>query len=88
MNKRIYKYQITVDDVAHVAMPEEAQILTVQTQDDQPFIWALVDADAEPEERTFFIVGTGNPFPDYADYDYIGTFQQANGLLVWHLFEL
>jgi hypothetical protein len=65
-------------------MPMDAQILTVQKQDGEPTIWAMVNTENELETRNFTIVGTGNSFDD-KDMKYIGTFQDSP--FVWHLFE-
>jgi len=85
--KTIWKFPINVVGHGFIAMPKGAEILTVQTQDDAPFIWAVVNPDAEKEDRYFEVYGTGHPI--YQDMGvnrkYIGTFQQPP--LVWHLFE-
>ena len=72
-----------------VTMPEGAEILTVQIQNDVPYLWALVDPEARTEIRGIAMFGTGHPI----DYDigasgrYISTFQLRNGELVFHVFE-
>ena len=40
--KTIFKYPINPYVNQQVWMPSDAQILTVQTQDEQPCIWALI----------------------------------------------
>ena len=86
--KRIYKYKLEVTDEQYIVMPAGAEILTVQTQFGQPCIWALVDIDETPcdIEYKFEIFGTGNPIDDDFEGKYIGTFQMAEGQLVYHLF--
>jgi hypothetical protein len=82
--KSIWKFEISPD--AAVSMPKDAKILTIQTQGGGIFIWALVDTDAAKESRSIRIYGTGHELP--ADPGkYIGTFQMANGSLVFHAFE-
>lgn len=84
MKKEIWKY--TIDGIMNeIKMPMDAQVLTVQIQNGQPQIWALVNPQNETEIRTFTIVGTGNPF-DSTNTKYVGTFQDV--LFVWHLFEI
>ena len=83
--KKVYKYMIVVDDINDVLIPKGAQILTVQTQNGTPFIWALVDTEAATTHRYLRLVGTGFPLPDLGKY--VGTFQQYNGSLVYHLFD-
>ena len=70
-------------------MPKGAEILTVQTQNDTPCIWALVDPDSETETRHFEVYGTGHDIHCDMGIErkYINTFQIQYGLLVFHLFE-
>lgn len=76
-----------IEDGFIIEMPKGAQILTVQTQDGQGCIWAIVNPNEERQNRYFRLFGTGHPF-DLLDYQHIGTFQMRNGALVWHLFEV
>jgi hypothetical protein len=82
--KRIYKYELK--DGRGVEMPIGAKVLTIQTQNGLPYIWALVDTDVECDFRYFTIVGTGHDFPEADDFTYINTIQ--DGPFVWHIFEL
>lgn len=82
---KIFKYQIETTDEQTVAMPMGAQILTVQTQDEKPRIWALVDEMAPSVKRVIRTSGTGHPVP--ADQgQYVGTYQLRGGALVFHVF--
>ena len=85
--KTVYKYPVPVADAVRLNMPVGAKILTVQSQNDTPTLWALVDPDAPLESRVFRVIGTGHPVED-GDLTYIGTAQQFGGSLVWHIFEL
>lgn len=101
-DKRIYKYPISVTDEFELCLPKGADILTIQTTptsqgEGVPYIWAMVDTEAPNETRRFRIIGTGNPIPEFdlesamrfeKGYKYIGTFQQAQGMLIWHLLEV
>jgi len=80
--KRIYKYKLENS----VEMPIGAKILSIQMQNNRPYIWALVDTDVECEFRHFEIIGTGHNFPEADNFTYINTFQ--DGPFVWHIFEL
>jgi hypothetical protein len=82
--KTIWKW--TLQPETTIAVPRGAEILTVQAQHNEPQIWMLVDPNAETEERTFQIHGTGHDIPD-APGKYIGTFQLRGGALVLHAFE-
>ena len=55
--KSIWKYPIRPDDIVKLEMPKYANILTVQMQHGTPCIWAMVDTEAEKEERNFIIYG-------------------------------
>lgn len=85
--KRIYKYPVPLNDDSAIDMPEGAQVLTVQMQHEQVWIWALVDPDAPMVTRRFHIVGTGHPIEHPDTLTYIGTFQVSGGMLASHLFE-
>jgi hypothetical protein len=83
---RIYKYPIPINDEIVIVMPKGAKVLTVQIQKSQPFIWALVDTEKEPEERRFYLYGTGMTVTHCESY--IGSFQMLGGGLIYHLFEM
>ncbi len=88
--KVIYKYILTTTDTQTVAMPKNAQILTVQTQNEKPCLWAILDMDEQREEtKDIEIFGTGHPIEDSMTIlrNYIGTYQLNNGQLVFHVFE-
>jgi len=85
--KRIYKYPLETTDVQTVSMPIGAKILTVQTQNDKPCIWALVNPEAPTEKRNIEIYGNGHEIHNEADLTYIGTYQMLDGELILHVFE-
>lgn len=78
-----------VSDVVEIEMPVGFVWLDVQTQRGVPTIWAIVDPKAEKKVFKFRIRGTGHPFEhdENQRYRWLGTFQQFDGQLVWHLFE-
>ncbi len=81
----IHKYPIKVNNYIRLALPVGAKILTVQVQNNIPFIWALVDTNQQIQLRTFRIYETGREISTVGIY--ISTFQLDNGRLVCHLFE-
>jgi hypothetical protein len=92
---RIWKYPLEITDTQVIKVPQNSTILTLQMQNQMPVMWVLVDIDADLEDRTFNIYGTGHALPqDYGtghalpqDYGtYRGTFQK--GGFVGHVFEL
>lgn len=96
MNRRIWKYQLQIIDRQIFSMPVGAKLLSVGNQTDDPLfgelqtgscvcIWALVDTDADLVERTFEIIGTGNPMEDDERF-FVGTC--IIDPFVWHVFEV
>lgn len=81
----IWKYAIPVTDYFPIEMPDGARVLSVQAQQDQPCLWALVNPAAARRTRFFRLVGTGHPFE--GGRDYCGSFQLNGGAIVFHLFE-
>jgi hypothetical protein len=88
----IWKFALQVTDRQKVTMPAGSNILTVQEQAGGLQLWAIVDPDAEREERLIEIVGTGNTMVDIEKEDlarfHIATVQVHGGAVVWHVFEL
>lgn len=87
--KTIYKYPIQIEDYLNIEMPKDAQILSIQTQNGELQMWALVDNKSPLVERKFKLVGTGHPIgEDLSTLSYLGTFQLLNYRIVFHLFEI
>jgi hypothetical protein len=85
--KTIYKYKLTTTDNQVLSLPAFSEILTVQLQGGEPYLWALVNKNIEEEiPITIEIFGTGNPIPD-GKRRYINTYQLLDGRLVFHVFE-
>lgn len=85
----IRKYPVPSQDQFIIEMPMFAKILTVQSQNDKPMFWAIVDPESALEKRSFLLVVTGDPLSINPHYlAYIGTFQMFGGDLVFHLFEV
>ena len=86
--KVIYKYNLNLHEFT-IDLPINAQILTVQTQYNEPQLWALIDPEAAVISRKFLCLGTGTKTERLnCDHKYIGTFQLYGGDIVIHLFEL
>lgn len=97
---KIFKYPLKLTDEQTIKIPAGAVILCVQIQREYPCVWALVEEVNGLEEFKFWIYGTGNPIsidPKYKNewfppreflrgQRYVGTFQMADGSLVWHVF--
>ena len=88
-SKTIFKYRFGINDKFTLSMPKGAKVLCVQVQNYFPTIWAEVDRD-QPEEVLYFeVFGTGHPMPVDMGIArmYIGTIQQHDGDLVWHIYQ-
>jgi len=85
--KTIHKYSIK-PGIQQISMPRDAIPLTVQVQDGQPRLWAIVDPERDEVKRAFFTVGTGDPLPPELTLRYVATFQFEGGMLVFHTFEV
>ena len=85
----IYKYPLILDDWQTLELPKGYQILDIQTQLEDIFLWALIDnEEQEMEKVTIMIIGTGRPGMQTIDkekYKYLKTTQQPP--FVWHVFQ-
>lgn len=70
-----------------VEMPAGAEVLCVQTQRGQPFIWARVNPNATTSPRKFRTFGTMHPIDPSTIGKYVGTYQLEGGSLIFHVFE-
>lgn len=85
----VYKYDVPNESHFSLVLPLGAKILTVQTQDDKPQIWALVNSENPVKTHNFLLVTTGDLIKEDRNLlNYIGTFQQRGGSFIGHLFEL
>lgn len=82
----VWKYDLE-GYTPEIMMPRGARVLAVDTQGGRRVLWALVDPEALQAPRHFEIIGTGHPITK-ALGEYVGTFQELNGRLVWHVFEV
>jgi len=83
----IWKYELMVDSKIKLEIPKGGVVLSVQSQNNKPCIWVLVDTEAKKEARWFETFGTGHPIPEGVSRDYKGTYQINEGTLVFHVFE-
>ena len=82
----IWKYVLNTVDIQLIEIPKGGKILALQNQNYSPCIWVLVNPKAEKEEVTFETFGTGHEIEDNYKGQYVGTYQQREGLLVFHVF--
>ena len=89
MNKTIWKFELETTDNQTIEMPVNAEILTVQTQNEIPCIWALVDPTETKVKRFIEVFGTGHDihYDMGVSRNYLGTYQLQGGSSVFHVFE-
>ena len=85
MLQTIYKYAL-YDSVTTLALPERAEVLTVQMQGSTPTMWVKVNPGALTEDRVFRICATGQKLLSNEMLKYIATIQ--NGPYIFHVFEV
>ena len=91
MKKTIYKYPLEVKGEQRVFLPIGSEILTIQAQFGEPYLWALVDPNTKVKEcKVIEIFDTGRPiiYDMGISRKYISTFQMKGGNLVFHAFEI
>ena len=79
----IYKYKLEFQPIQIVKLPLK-RILTIQTQDGTPCLWALVDTEAPEVPMQIRMAGTGTH--DAHDFDklrFISTTQYGTFVLHW-----
>ena len=87
MTKTIYKYVLKPIEMQDIELPIDAEILTVQNQDEEVCMWVKLDPDEPKVHRTFAVFGTGWRIVSNATFEYVGTVQLWRENLVYHVFE-
>jgi hypothetical protein len=85
MTQTVYKYRLPVGDWSSISMPEGAQVLCVEVQNDRPTLWARVTPGNRPHVYHFRTAGTGHDLGSNVGR-HIGSFQLDGGALVFHVF--
>jgi hypothetical protein len=82
--KTIYKYPIEITDEQEIKPPQFAKPLHVGLDPQgQPCIWLEVDTENDPKTMRIYVIGTGNPLPEYTAF-HAGSFVQSP--FVWHVY--
>ena len=90
--RTIYKYTLQEIDEQEIKIHGlvdakfKDQVLKVESQNDIPCIWVMVDTDLPEELRHFSTRGTGHMCSGVHADDYLGTYQLYNGDLIFHVF--
>lgn len=84
---KIYKYELEVTDKQTLQLPQLSKILSIQVQDDNIMLWALVNDKCILRQDNRFIecYGTGHEIDDVSELTFLATIQYSFG--VWHFFE-
>lgn len=83
----VWKYPIELrPEPTTLMMPQHAEIAAVGMQGLELVLWARGDTEAAKQPRVFVVCGTGREAPSPQEAAYVGTAQDAVGL-VWHVFE-
>lgn len=83
----IHKINLEVKQVQRIVLPYEAEILTIQSQFDEPVLWAIVNTEVTVhEERIISMYETGKMLPEMSDKKYLSTIQSDGGNYVLHCF--
>lgn len=82
--KEIWKY-IILPFTMYLSMPNGAEVLCVQEQHGDIYLWAIVETNSPVYTRKFVMRWTGTPF-NGSEGKYIGTVQHSDSL-VYHVFE-
>lgn len=86
MKKIIFKYPIDITDAQIIEMPADAEVLTVQLQNEIPCIWAKVDPANVMTTYRVRVIGTGHIiYDDETLGTYIGTFLIDEDTGVFHV---
>jgi hypothetical protein len=83
----IWKFPLRLRDEQVIEIPQPADLLCVQTQDDNAMLWAMVDPEADKRPVTIYCVGTGHLTDDVDRLTYLGTTQHFGGRFVGHWFD-
>lgn len=88
----IWKYKFSIWDEMSIEMPKGAIIISIQIQNGQTVLWAIVNPDEKEKElRRFRCFPTGSEFdllPDEDCLTFLSTIQLAGGDFVIHCFEI
>lgn len=88
-NEVIWKQQIDPTDFQTLLIPQGAEILSCQVQNEIPQLWFKCNPDNEKEARIIRIFGTGHrELNPNETLEFIDTIQLMGGSLVFHVFEL
>jgi hypothetical protein len=88
MNNTIWKYTLNAGTVNNIDMPLGAEVLSVETQEDDIVLYALVNSKEESQQQMEVrAYGTGHDIDvNLSDYNFLGTAKLYSGSLMFHVF--
>ena len=88
--KKVFKYKLQPSPEQTIVLPIEHEILSVETQNNEIVIYALVTPDDPRKDRRYVrrvaVLGTGHPTADLSNYDFLGTVSTNDTMFFWHIF--
>lgn len=84
--KKIYEYRIVLGQ-QKIEMPSKSRVLSVIKQRDVLVVYVEVDLESKLEEKEFLVVGMEQELPgDISEYKFLGTINEKDGFLIWHVY--
>jgi len=84
--RKIWKFDLDIIDEQEIDVPATHRILAVQTQDNIPRLWAIVDPEGEKRKIKLYCYGTGHTIDVEKIGHHIGTVQVLEGEYIFHFF--
>ena len=82
----IRKVTLAITDMQVTDVPRGSVALAVQFQRGVLCLWFRADSTQPYVTQRIALMGTGNPADHVASWAYLGTVQQFDGQLTWHVF--
>ncbi len=84
---KVFKDRVPEEDKISLDLPNGAQVLKVDVQNNEVQLWGLIDPSVELQTRWFRFAG--HPIDqNMAELKHISTFFMHEGALVFHVFEI
>jgi hypothetical protein len=84
----IHKQILDLTQRQTLSIPRNAEILSIQNQNENIYLWYICNPDNKLISRTFLLFGTGErEIPEDKIIGYLDTVIMQNNNFVWHIFE-
>jgi hypothetical protein len=99
MNQRVWRFELEIADEQQLVLPRMSKILkfAMDCTETKISVWVQHSAEADDgwdqdpvryETRSFRVVGTGHPIPDWERLQHHDTLVANGGSLIWHVYEV